>query len=78
VRCQPLQLVLDVHPLIQGASGVLGTAVWDAFARAPGADNTVIGLANSRSGGERNHRQLNLLDTDAVSTFFREAKPNCK
>jgi hypothetical protein len=60
-----------------GASGVLGTAVFDAFKRAA-ADNTVIGLANSRSGGERNHHKLNLLDFDAVSTFFRETKPDCK
>jgi hypothetical protein len=51
--------------------------VWDAFARA-GADPTVIGLANSRPGGERNHRKLNLLDSDTVSTFFRDIKPNCE
>jgi len=61
--------------IVTGASGVLGTAVWDAFARA-GADHTVIGLANSRPGGERNHRKLNLLDSDTVSTVFREIKPN--
>ena len=60
-----------------GASGVLGAAVFDAFKRAA-ADNTVVGLANSRSGGERNHRKLDLLNFDAVSTFFREAKPDCK
>jgi len=63
--------------IVTGASGVLGTAVWDAFARA-GADHTVIGLANSRPGGERNHRKLNLLDSDTVSTVFREIKPNCE
>ena len=51
--------------------------MWDAFARA-GADPTVIGLANSRPGGERNHRKLNLLDSDTVSTFFRDIKPNCE
>jgi len=51
--------------------------VWDAFARA-GADHTVIGLANSRPGGVRNHRKLNLLDSDTVSTVFREIKPNCE
>jgi len=61
--------------IVTGASGVLGTAVWDAFATAS-TDHTVIGLANSRPGGERNHRKLNLLDFDAVSTFFREVKPN--
>lgn len=51
--------------------------MWDAFATAS-TDHTVIGLANSRPGGERNHRELNLLDFDAVSTFFREVKPNCE
>jgi hypothetical protein len=64
-----------------GASGVLGTAVFDAFAKnAPrdSDDHTVIGLANSRPGGNRNLHKLDLLDTDAVSTFFRDAKPNCK
>jgi hypothetical protein len=51
--------------------------VFDAFARVA-ANHTVVGLANSRAGGERNHRKLNLLDFDAVSTFIREAKPDCK
>jgi hypothetical protein len=51
--------------------------VFDAFAR-EAADHTVVGLANSRTGGERNHRKLNLLDFDAVSTFIRETKPDCK
>jgi len=49
--------------------------VFDAFAR-EAADHTVVGLANSRTGGERNHRKLNLLDFDAVSTFIRETKPD--
>ena len=65
-----------------GASGVLGAAVFDAFAKNTpedtANDHAVIGLANSRSGGDRNLHKLNLLDTDAVSTFFRDAKPNCK
>ncbi|KAI0000202.1 NAD-P-binding protein [Russula compacta] len=61
--------------IVTGASGVLGTAVFDAFARAV-ARHTVIGLANSRPGGERNHHKLNLLDSDSVSSFFRETKPN--
>ncbi|KAN0131652.1 hypothetical protein V8E53_010494 [Lactarius tabidus] len=65
--------------IVTGASGVLGTAVFDAFAKnAPrdSDDHTVIGLANSRPGGNRNLHKLDLLDTDAVSTFFRDAKPN--
>lgn len=64
-----------------GASGVLGAAVFDAFAKNTTGDtddHAVIGLANSRPGGDRNLHKLNLLDTDAVSTFFRDAKPNCK
>jgi len=66
---------MKMKVIVTGASGVLGTAVFDSFKRAA-ADNTVIGLANSRSGGERNHRKLDLLDFDAVSTFFRETKPD--
>lgn len=65
--------------IVTGASGVLGTAVFDAFAKnMPGDsdDHAVIGLANSRPGGDRNLHKLNLLDADAVSTFFRDAKPN--
>ncbi|KAH9171349.1 NAD-P-binding protein [Lactarius sanguifluus] len=69
--------------IITGASGILGTAVFDAFAGAHTAvgdtdphDQAVIGLAHSRPGGERNLHKLNLLDSAAVSTFFRDAKPN--
>jgi len=66
--------------IVTGASGVLGTAVFDAFASTHTPDDTdvhaVVGLAHSRSGGDRNLHKLNLLDTDAVSTFFRDAKPN--
>jgi hypothetical protein len=65
-----------------GASGVLGTAVFDAFASTHSPDDTddpiVIGLAHSRPGGNRNLHKLNLLDTDTISTFFRDVKPNCK
>ncbi|KAI9438616.1 NAD-P-binding protein [Lactarius indigo] len=71
--------------IVTGASGLLGTAVFDAFASARTAvlvgdtdhhDHTVIGIAHSRPGGGRNLHKLNLLDPDAVSTFFRDAKPN--
>ena len=41
-------------------------------------DHVVIGLAHSRPGGDRNLRELNLLDSYAVSTFFRDAEPNCE
>ncbi|KAI9458656.1 NAD-P-binding protein [Lactarius psammicola] len=68
--------------IVTGASGVLGTAVFDAFASTQTAAgdtddrHTVIGLAHSRPGGERNLHKLNLLNSDAISTFFRDAKPN--
>ena len=57
--------------------------MFDAFAGAYKAgdttdDHAIIGLALSRPGGERNLRKLNLLDSDAVSTFFRDIKPNCE
>ena len=57
--------------------------MFDAFASAHKAgdntdDHAVIGLAHSRPGGDRNLRKLNLLDSDAASTFFRDAKPNCE
>jgi hypothetical protein len=53
--------------------------VYDAFKRAAAdSDNFIVGLANSRPGGERNYRKLNLLDFDAVSTFIRETKPDCE
>jgi len=56
--------------------------VFDAFARAKSpagdTDHAVIGLAHSRPGGKRNLHKLNLLDPDAVSTFFRDAKPDCE
>ncbi|KAH9973873.1 NAD-P-binding protein [Lactifluus volemus] len=61
--------------IVTGASGVLGTAVYDAFARAD-AGHTVIGLANSRSGGIHNLSRLDLLNSDDVSTFIRDTKPN--
>jgi nucleoside-diphosphate-sugar epimerase len=63
--------------LCPGASGVLGSAVFDAFERTD-AGHTVVGLANSRPGGARNLRQLDLLDSDNVSTFIRDIKPNCE
>ena len=51
--------------------------MFDAFARAD-TGHTVIGLANSRPGGGRSLRKLNLLDSDDVSTFIRDTKPNCE
>ncbi|KAI9507582.1 NAD-P-binding protein [Russula earlei] len=62
--------------VVTGASGVLGTAVFDAFASRADAAHTVIGLAHSRPGGERNLRALNLLDSDAVSALIRDTKPH--
>ena len=85
-RCAHSSAVLNASICCTGASGVLGTAVFDAFTSthttAGDTDDrdhhAVIGLAHSRPGGDRNLHKLNLLDSDAVSTFFRDAKPNCE
>ncbi|KAH9074188.1 NAD-P-binding protein [Lactarius deliciosus] len=59
--------------IITGASGVLGTAVLGHRPPRPVLSSV---LAHSRPGGERNLHKLDLLDSAAVSTFFRDAKPN--
>ncbi|KAI0093052.1 hypothetical protein BDY19DRAFT_882653, partial [Irpex rosettiformis] len=55
-----------------GASGVLGTAVYNTFKAIPG--NTVLGLAHSRSTDEL--RKLDLLDTAEVERAFADFKPD--
>ncbi|KAI0052153.1 NAD-P-binding protein [Auriscalpium vulgare] len=50
--------------LVTGASGVLGTAVYDAFLRS--ANAAVAGLAYSRAGGERNLQKADLLDANEL------------
>ena len=57
-----------------GASGVLGTAVYDAFTSSAG--NTVLGLAHSRPRGDL--QQLDLLDKQQVEKAFEEFKPDCE
>ena len=56
--------------IVTGASGVLGTAVYDAF-RAAGWDT--IGLARSRIAPGLT--QLDLLDQDAVEALLQRSRP---
>ena len=69
---------LDVHGLkytcYTGASGVLGTAVYNAFKASP--QNEVLGLAHSRPRDEL--KVLDLLDKDQVQKVFAEFKPDCE
>lgn len=58
--------------IVTGASGILGTAVYDAF---KGAGYEVLGLAHSRPKGDL--VKLNLLDNTAVETAFGDFKPDC-
>ncbi|KIP08417.1 hypothetical protein PHLGIDRAFT_104366 [Phlebiopsis gigantea 11061_1 CR5-6] len=58
--------------LVTGASGVLGTAVYDAFTAS--SSNTVLGLAYSRPKG--NLKQLDLLDSERVQQTFGDFKPD--
>ncbi|KLO19305.1 NAD(P)-binding protein [Schizopora paradoxa] len=57
--------------IVTGASGVLGTAVYDAF---KAAGHTVLGLARSRPTAEL--QSLDLLDVDATTKAFQEFKPD--
>jgi len=59
-------------PKFPGASGVLGSAVYTAFCN---SNVDVIGLANSRSGG--NLVKLDLTNREEVDRFFTEHKPDC-
>lgn len=58
--------------ILLGASGVLGTAVFQAFKNA-GID--VVGLANSRAGTQ--YSKLDLTDKGEVREFLSKIKPNC-
>ncbi|KAI0747339.1 NAD(P)-binding protein [Irpex lacteus] len=58
--------------IVTGASGVLGTAVYNAFKAVP--DNEVLGLAHSRSTEEL--KKLDLLDTAEVERVFADFKPD--
>lgn len=55
-----------------GASGVLGTAVYNAY-KSAGA--TVLGLAHSRPTGDL--KKLDLLDTESTQAVFSDFKPDC-
>ncbi|KAJ7666144.1 hypothetical protein DFH06DRAFT_1186039 [Mycena polygramma] len=58
--------------IITGASGVLGSAVRNAFSGSPTTE--VLSLAHSRSGDGL--RKLDLLDAAEVEKVFREFGPN--
>lgn len=59
--------------IVTGASGVLGTAVYDAF---KAADYPVLGVAHSRATKEL--VALDLLDFKAVDSVFKDFAPNCE
>lgn len=58
-----------------GASGVLGTAVYDAFTNAP-ANNEVLGLAYTRPKGSL--KVIDLLDSEKVEELVKEFRPDCE
>ncbi|KAF9530300.1 hypothetical protein CPB83DRAFT_851344 [Crepidotus variabilis] len=60
-----------VKILVTGASGVLGTAVFQAF-KSSGYD--VVGLANSRSGGQ--YTKLDLTNTEEVTKLLKKLQPD--
>lgn len=59
--------------IVTGASGILGTAVYDAF---KSAGHAVLGLAHSRPTPEL--KSLDLLDGGATEKVFTEFKPDCE
>lgn len=61
-----------MRTIITGASGVLGSAVREAFASAPSVD--VLALSHSRSG--TGLTQLDLLDAPRVEATFTDFKPD--
>ncbi|EIM81101.1 NAD-P-binding protein [Stereum hirsutum FP-91666 SS1] len=59
--------------IVTGASGVLGTAVYDAFTNAP-ASNEVLGLAYTRPKGSL--KVIDLLDSEKLEELVKEFKPD--
>ncbi|EPQ52149.1 NAD P-binding protein [Gloeophyllum trabeum ATCC 11539] len=57
--------------LVTGASGLLGSAVYNAFKQ---AGHDVLGLAHSRATGDL--KKVDLTDKGQVEAVFREFKPN--
>lgn len=68
-------LRLTNHRPVLGASGLLGSAVYEAFKKSL-AQHTVLGLAHSRSTDEL--KKLDLLDYEATERVFSEFKPDCE
>ncbi|ETW79132.1 hypothetical protein HETIRDRAFT_445859 [Heterobasidion irregulare TC 32-1] len=71
-RLQPYPLH-TMKIIVTGASGVLGSAVYDAFTNAL-EEHDVFGLANTRAGGKL--RSLDLLDHSKVEDFVRDVRPH--
>ncbi len=59
--------------IVTGASGILGTAVYDAC---KSAGHAVLGLSHSRPTPEL--KSLDLLDGGATEKVFTEFKPDCE
>jgi len=62
---------MSTKVLVIGASGILGSAVFDAFKRSDRYH--VIGLAHSRPSPDL--VQINLFDTEKLKLFLQEHKP---
>jgi hypothetical protein len=56
-----------------GASGVLGSAVYDAFVN---TKHTVVGLAFSRASDKL--KKVDLLNQEETSAVIQEFRPDCK
>jgi len=69
----PNRLPTDHRYPLLGASGVLGTAVYDAY---KAADHDVTGLAHSRATDR--FRKLDLTNFPDTDAFFETARPDCE
>ena len=73
-KARKVNLVISDHRYtFTGASGVLGSAVYNAFIA---SGHTVLGLANSRATGDL--IKLDLLDKQEVSKVFSDFKADCE
>ena len=62
--------------VVQGASGVLGSAIRKAFESASGKDYEVIPLSHSQSGNGL--LPLDLTNSGKVEEFLSSKKPDCE
>jgi S-adenosylmethionine synthetase len=64
-----------VHVIITGASGVLGTSVWNAFkSPSDGSTHDILALSNTRMGAGL--MPLDLLDDKRVAAEFEKFRPD--